>query len=824
MLYVDVILPLYLANSYTYSVAKELEADIAIGKRVMVQFGKSRLYSAIIVKVHNTSPEIYKPKSVIEVIDEKPIVSTQQLNFWHWLASYYMCTVGEVMNAALPSGLKMQSTSKVTINEDFIDEASNLTPTELQVFDYIYNNQSIGLNELYQAIKVKGKYKVIKALFELRLIYIYEDVKDEVGLKSDYTISLNTAYDNEDELSQLMATLEKKAPKQLDALLLYVKLSNRYQNALEYITKAEVSEAAEDLWPQFKALENKGVFRIEKLSLGQIKSRKQILTDAITLSDAQQEAYTGIVDTFKTKQVCLFQGITSSGKTEIYFKLINEVLKQGQQVLVLLPEISLATQIVGRFKKVFGNKIALYHSKQSESERADIWQNVLGFDAKKEQGYNIILGARSALLLPYANLGLIIVDEEHENTYKQNDPAPRYHARDAAIYLASTYNAKTLLGSATPSIESYHNATTGKYGLVQLNQRFNNKPLPTIELINVKEAKERKQMHSHFSKRLLDEISLALENKQQVILFQNRRGFAPFLECANCAYVPQCINCDVSLTYHKQQNILKCHYCSYQTGLLSTCSACGSHDLMFKGFGTEKIEDELNIFFPNARVARMDLDTTRSKNYLAKLIKDFETHQLDILTGTQMLTKGLDFDNVSLVGILDADGMLNQPDFRAHERAYQLMVQVSGRSGRKNTLGKVLIQTANPSNQVLQYIFNRQQTDFYQAELATRQEYKYPPFYKMLKVILKCNNLQLLQYGANHLGQQLRGIFNERVLGPEFAPIAQIKNQYIMHIVLKFNKQDSTQVIRQTLNKVLDKYLAIREFKTIKTFVDVDPA
>lgn len=822
MQFADVILPLHLRKAYTYAVPPELQGSLFAGQRVVVQFGKSKLYTAIVKRLHDTAPAGYIPKEIISALDSKPIVNPEQLTFWEWMAHYYLCTEGEVMSAALPAGLKLQSETQITFNADEAEQAMNLTEKEYAVLDVLHKHTIMGIDQLAKVTGYKNIQVIVKGLLEKGVVHIHEAIKERYNPKKEILVKLAEEYDDEDALKALFDKLEKRSAAQLEVMMSYIMLSNRYGNKADMVRKAELVKHLPECWAKIKALEKKGVFEIVEVEAGyDYNAGAAPLIN--TLTDWQIEALTSVKKQFEEKDVVLLQGITSSGKTELYVKLITETIAQGKQVLFLMPEIALTTQIISRLKKVFGTHIGVYHSRFNESERVEVWNRTLSYDGTPGSGFEILLGARSALFMPFTRLGLVIVDEEHETSFKQYDPAPRYHARDAAIYLASLFNAKTLLGSATPSFESYFNAHSGKYGLTIMNRRFADMPLPVVEVLNLKEARKKKQMHSLFAKPMMDSMAEALVKKEQIILFQNRRGYAPFIECNNCAWVPQCINCDVSLTYHKGLGLIKCHYCGYSTPPPTQCTACGGNNLRMQGFGTEKIEDELKIFFPEARITRMDLDTTRGKYGHRQIIEAFENGDIDILVGTQMVTKGLDFDNVSLVGILNADSMLNYPDFRAFERGYQLIVQVSGRAGRKNKIGKVVIQTSDPEQFVIQSILNGKHEAFYQQELQSRHSFHYPPYYKLVEFSVKHKDQDLLNRAADHFAMLLRKGFGNRILGPEYGVIPRINNYYIKKILLKTEREAPTMKVRDLIEDCIQAFLAHTDYKYVQIICDADP-
>ncbi len=818
--FADVILPLPLKQLFTYSIPENLIENIKIGKRVIVQFGSRKIYTAIIHSIHQDAPKEYKTKDIISILDEKPIVNKIQLKLWEWIASYYMCSVGEVFKAALPSGLKLESETKVIYNPESIDQ-KKFSSIETLVLDYLSNKNIASITEISSALNRKDSLPVIKSLLEKKAVLLEEKLRENYKPKTELFIKINDQVDSEKKLNEVFDSLTR-APKQLQALMSYIKLSGSFINhkTIE-VSKKKLIDSSGSSSAIVKSLIDKNILEEYDKTISRLIENTVEQTEIKELSEAQKQAYKEIKDQFQDKDIVLFQGVTSSGKTEIYIHLIKEQIEKGKQILYLLPEIALTAQIINRLKSVFGNKVGIYHSKFSDSERVEVYQDI--FKSNKESKYDIILGVRSSLFLPFSNLGLIIVDEEHENTYKQYDPAPRYNARDCSAVLAQMHHAKVLLGTATPSIESYFNAKAGKYGFVQLNTRFKNIKLPEIELIDTLRAKKRKEMRSHFSPKLLDSIKDSLAMNEQIILFQNRRGFAPYIECDMCGWIPQCTNCDVSLTYHKHKNELVCHYCGYTIRTPKTCKACGNAAVQTRGFGTEKIEDEIKIFFPDAKVARMDLDSTRSKNAYHDIISGFESGDIDILIGTQMVSKGLDFDNVSLVGILNADNMLNYPDFRAFERSYQLMAQVSGRAGRKNKQGKVIIQTSNPTHPILQFVLDNKYEEMYKSQLFERKNFKYPPFFKMINISVRHKKREIANQAAHQLGVNLRKIFGKRVLGPEPPIISRVQNYFIQNIILKIERERSYQKAKHLINEQIVSVVSTNKFKTISISIDVDP-
>ncbi|HEY4327226.1 MAG TPA: primosomal protein N' [Mucilaginibacter sp.] len=813
-LFVEVILPLAIAKNYTYRVPYEMNGAVAVGKRVVVQFGKSKLYTAIIATIGTLAPEKYEAKYIIEILDDYPIVTDKQLLFWKWLSDYYMCYVGEVMNAALPSALKLASETRIMLHKDFGFDRSALHDKEFLIVEALSIQPELTVSDIIKLLGQKTVMPILKLLFEKNIIHISEEVSERYKPRTRTFVTLNSIYHGQENLKELFEILEKRAPKQADAVLAYIKLS-RHQKS---ISKNELIEESGAGAASIKSLIEKEIFISEDRNVSRLYYEEEEASDSFELSDQQQDVLNHIEDEFKKKEVVLLHGITSSGKTQIYIRLIEQMIDSGGQVLYLLPEIALTTHIIERLRMYFGGKIGVYHSKFNDNERAEVWQKVL----KNE--YKVVLGARSSVFLPFNNLGLIIVDEEHETSYKQFDPAPRYNARDAAIFLANLHSAKVLLGSATPSFESYYNARINKYGLAELTERYGGVKLPEIEVVSIVEETKRKTMQSHFTSVLMDDIKQALLNKEQVILFQNRRGYAPVLMCKICAYTPKCINCDVSLTYHKSSRKLHCHYCGYKEETPQICPACGSTHLEYKGFGTEKIEDELASLLPDARITRMDLDTTRSRNSLQNILNSLEEKKIDILVGTQMVAKGLDFSDVSVIGIINADSLLKFPDYRANERSYQMLAQVSGRAGRRGKQGKVVIQTYDPGHRVIKQVIENDFKDLYFTEMEERKSFKYPPFYRMVNLDVKHKDPEIVNNQAIWLATELRKHFGESVIGPEFPLVSRIRNYYIKTIMLKFEKENiSINKAKVIIRDVITQFQTTKLSKGSIVQPDVDP-
>ena len=818
--FVDVILPLPLNSCFTYALPEDMAGQVQQGCRVVVPFGKKKFYTGIVRNLHYLKPEGYEVKEVTAVLDAHPILLPMQFKFWEWLSDYYLCTQGDVYKAALPSGLKLESETVVEYNPDF-EATERLPEREQRVLDLLAAEPEQSVTKLEKESGLKNILSVVKSLLDKGAIFVKEELKRTYKPKIETRVRLTEAARNEHRLHFFFDELQRRAPKQLDLLMKYIELSGFLGgNYVREVPKAELLQRASATPAVFGGLVEKGIFEVYQQEVGRLNGNlpSGVLQPLNSLNVHQQRAYDEVCESFRQKNVCLLYGVTASGKTELYIHLIDAVLRQGKQVLYLLPEIALTTQITERLKRVFGSRLGIYHSKFPDAERVEVWQKQLS-----EQPYDIILGVRSSVFLPFQRLGLVIVDEEHENTYKQQDPAPRYHARNAAIVLASMYGAKTLLGTATPSIESWYNATTGKYALVELKKRYKEIQLPEIISVDIKELQHKKRMNGPFSPLLLQYVREALEQKEQVILFQNRRGFAPMIECHTCGWVPRCKNCDVSLTYHKGLGQLTCHYCGYTQPVPRKCPACEGVDLRNRGFGTEKIEDDIQALFPDARVARMDMDTTRTRAAYERIIADFEQGRTDILIGTQMVSKGLDFDHVSVVGILNADTMLNYPDFRAYERAFQLMAQVAGRAGRKNRRGRVILQTKSIDHPIIPQVIVNDFEGMAGGQLAERQLFHYPPYYRLVYVYLKNRNETLLDLMAQTMATRLRALFGTRVLGPDKPPVARVQTLFIRKIVVKIETSAPLARARQLLVQVQREMLAEDRFKSLIVYYDVDP-
>lgn len=810
-MFVEVIIPLALPKNYTWAVPAHLQQAVQPGVRVEVVLGKHKKYAGIIKKVLATKPEAFNPKDLLNVLDSEPLLYQEQFQLWEWISRYYMCSEGEVMQAAVPSNLKLSSESVLIWNEEAIYDPSELSDSEYLVTEALELKKELRLSEVQQLLDASHVYPVIKKLIEKNICHVWEELKEKYKAKTETYITLNPSYRNEDQLADLLNNWSK-APKQLELLLAYLHL-HRTEGE---VTKPQLLKKSGASDAQLKALSEKHILVIEKRATDRIRQLpKDIVIDFI-LSPAQEKALQEIKESFVQKQVCLLHGVTASGKTQLYIKLIEEQVKQGKQVLYMLPEIALTAQIIRRLQQHFGGNIAIYHSKFNSNERVEIWNKVKSGDIK------VVLGARSSLLLPFKELGLVIADEEHDASYKQQDPAPRYHARDAAVYYASLFHAKVLLGSATPSIESYYNCTVGKYGLATLTERFGEAVMPVIELIDTKKGASKGKIA--FTPPLLAAISESLQAKKQVILFQNRRGYAPYQICNTCGWIPQCQHCDVTLTYHKAKNKLVCHYCGTAYPVIQTCAACGNHNFTQKNFGTEQIEELLTETFSDARIARMDYDSVKGKHDHDTLIKLFEQQRVDILVGTQMVAKGLDFEHVNLVGIIDADGILGFTDFRVNERAFQLMEQVSGRAGRKDGEGKVLIQVSNTQHPVLQFVKEHHYEHLFHFELQNREQFWYPPFSRLIQVIFKHKEKNIAEEAANILMQGLKTNFAKYLNGPAQPVVDRIRNQYLWEILIKLPKNGKQ--INQCKNEIHQQSVIIqsnKRYRSVTIITDVDP-
>ncbi len=830
-IFVDLILPVPLRQLFTYKVPSDLVNECIPGKRAIVQFGKKKIYSAIIKNVHQNKPSGHATKDILDIIDNQSIIDENQFRFWEWMADYYMCSLGDVYKAALPAGLRLESNTSISYNNEFFDSDSSdfedikFTPKENLILDSLQKSRTLNLNEINDILSLKNSLPHVKSLYDKGAIKIEETLEKGFRAKTEKYLQLNPEIANDDALLEVLDKLMKRAPKQHQAMLNFLELSEfgtspelKFINQKEFIKETDCSASI------IKELVKKEILHVQLKDISRLEFDSGKNLELNQLNKNQLKAFEQINSLFNEKATVLLHGVTSSGKTEIYIHLIDKYLKNKKQVLYLLPEIALTSQIVERLKRVFGDKVGVFHSKYNDAERVETWKNIQsGKKTDDSKQYQLILGVRSSIFLPFKNLGLVIVDEEHENTFKQYNPAPRYQARDAAILLASIHGAKTLLGSATPSIESYFNAKSGKFGLVNLNERHLDIAMPEIIISNIKEARRKKQMKSHFSPLLLDHIQLALEQKEQVILFQNRRGFAPYIECHSCGWIPKCEHCDVSLTYHRHTNQLVCHYCGFSYTNLKSCPECKETDVRTRGFGTEKVEEDLKLLFPEAEIKRLDLDTSRGKKSHSKIIADFESQKTNILVGTQMISKGLDFENVSLVGVLDANQMLHFPDFRAYERSFQLMAQVGGRAGRKNKQGKVVIQTISPENPIIQFVKNNDYQNLFNSQIIERKQFKYPPFNRLISITLKHKNKELLDKASGEYANWLKKAMKENVIGPEYPIIGKIYNLYLKTILIKIEKASLSAAYKKYIFEASEHLLKQEGCKSLQIVYDVDP-
>lgn len=822
-LFCNVLLPVPIPKLFTYRIPQALNGQVVCGSRVIVQFGKKKILTGIVDEVHQQAPEQYDARYLLEVMDQEPIVKPVQLQLFKWMAEYYMCTPGEVLNVALPSGLKLSSQSQIQLHPHFDFGTTEFTfnEKEQKLLDALGEKQSLTYAEAEEILEQKSLYNIFKQLIGKEAIMLFEELKDKYKPKKVKKIRLNEFYiSDKKNLEALFQVLEKQ-PKQSDVVLKYLKLCPVLQNPgcnRQGLDKSELVQG--EVSPSsIKTLVKNEVFEEFEEIIPRFPLPSSLKPQTIVLNEQQAKAKDEILRLFESKDTVLLHGITGSGKTEIYINLIEEALGHGSQVLYLLPEIALTTQIVGRLKKVFGDRMGVYHSRFSDNERVEVWQGVISGDLP------LIVGVRSSVLLPFDNLGLIIVDEEHETSYKQYDPAPRYHARDTALVLSRFQSAKTLLGSATPSVESYYQAQQGKYGFVKLDSRYGNAQLPALQLADTKIAHRRKAMKAMFSEDLVQAMQETVQKGEQAIIFQNRRGYAPYLNCEECSWIPKCTSCAVSLTYHMYANELRCHYCGHKDYVPISCPACGSHKIKTIGYGTEKLEESIRLMVPEANVQRMDLDTTRRKNSYQNIIDDFEAGKIDILVGTQMVSKGLDFDKVTLVGVFDADRMIHFPDFRSYERTFQLITQVSGRAGRSELPGRVLIQTSNVEQPILHLVLAGDYVGMYEKEIEERRRFFYPPFSRLIRLVVKNSEKEMAETAANALAQLLRNNLGaDRILGPEEPAVGRIRSQYLMNIHIKLERQNlDLQSVKSFITDTCQKLSSDKIYKKTEVVVDVDP-
>lgn len=819
-MFAEIIVPLPLYGTYTYRIPPEIQGAVQVGSRVLVQFGKKKFYTGLVSSLHNETPT-YEVKDIVSVLDPKPLVKYPQLKLWNWISEYYLCSVGEVYKAAVPTGLKPESETMISLNEEFgTPEGVKLTERQAMVVMLLEEKKRLRISDIEKELKIKNVTQIAGSMLDMGIIHIDEKIVERYHAKSETYIELNIERGDQEGLKEFFDKTHR-SQYQEKALICWLDLSGWMQSnrPLLDVTRKQLLDLSGISAGILRSMIEKGIFRQEKRSINRFNGNDSVKRqDLATLSPQQQRACQEITEQLRSRQSVLLHGVTGSGKTEVYTHLIDHVLKTGNQVLYLVPEISLTTQLTDRLRKVFGDRLLVYHSKFSDSERVDIWKRLLESNEPM-----VVLGVRSSVFLPFGRLGLVIVDEEHESSYKQYDPAPRYNARDTAMVLASMHGAKVVLGSATPSIETYYKATTGKYGLVTLSERYEGAVLPEVEIIDMREQRKKKQNIGTLSSPLIQEMRGALSDNKQVILFQNRRGFAPVVVCQQCGWTPKCENCDVSQIYHKYNNMLKCHYCGYTRALPTVCPACGLNGIEVYGYGTERIAEEVGKNFPEARISRMDLDTTRNKDAYQDIIEDFAAHRTDILVGTQMVSKGLDFGEVRMAGVINADTLLNFPDFRSNERAYNMLEQVAGRAGRRKEKGKVLIQTTNPKENVLEYVKAHDYSSYYQSEIAERERYAYPPFTKIINIYLRNKDGNMVDRAAVIYAKKLREVFGTRVLGPEKPFVGRIALWYIQSIMLKIEAGASMSKVKQILRQIYEQAAAWSEFKSTQIYYDVDP-
>ena len=800
-------------NIYTYSISESEYKYIKLGMRIAVPFGKNKVCTGLAYKLHNNEPSAYQTKDIYQILDEKPIVNQKQIEHWLWVSKYYMCSVGEVMRAALPSAFVIESDTMVQLI-DTSQDTSTLTDNQYIVYEALEQSISLSIADISKILGKKNVFTTLNKMIDAKIIALKEEVYEKYKPKIVKYIRLHSKWNIRTDIGAVLGEVADRAVKQKEVVMSYFALNSVSKKPISVKGLSEKSNCSSVI--------------ISGLIKKEILETYEIVTDRVVfdgdtyglseLSKDQSEAFVQIKKEFEQKNICLLHGVTGSGKTEIYCHLIQQCIDSGKQVLFILPEIGVTTHLLSKLQKYFGEYTSVYHSKYSINERVEVWNNVLN----KQKKARIIIGTRLSVFLPFDNLGLVIVDEEHDSSHKQIEPSPRFHARDAAIVLASMHGAKTLLGSATPALETYYNASKGKYSLVSLNKRYKGIQLPEVELIDIKQKFRKKEMTNFFSDTLISEIEKTVEKREQVIIFQNKRGYAPKIECQTCNNIPYCPSCDVSLTLHKFRKELRCHYCRYRQSVPHKCSACGSAELDSKGVGTEQIEVELKKILPNINIGRMDLDTTKGKYGYQKIFESFIKREIDVLIGTQMVSKGLDFENVSLVGIINADDMLHFQDFRAHERTFDTLVQVAGRSGRFGKRGKVLLQSYNPYHQILQQVTVNDYKTMYEQQLYERKQFAYPPFFRMIKITLKHRNYNVLESAANWLNTSLRNTFNDNVLGPSMPAVSKVRNLHIKYLILKLPNDKALITSKKYILKIKDSFMSISAFRSVKMVIDVD--
>lgn len=822
-LYAEVILPLPLYESFTYSVPEEMEGSIERGMRVLVQFGKRRCYTGLVVDLHANKPVEFEAKDILSLLDDTPLVRHPQLNLWNWVSQYYLCSAGEVFKAAVPAGLKPESETVISLNPDFdYDDADSLPTRQRVVVEMLTESSRLKIEEIEKKAKIKNCAALINRMLDAGIVEINERLVERYRAKKEKYVRLTAAQGDNEALHQFFDSV-KRSQKQEKLLIAYLDSSGwlSQRDGVKDVLRDELLKTADASASILKAVVDKGIFEVYSKAVNRFKegnTKHEKAAPLSPLSEEQSKALRQTADEFKSHDVVLLRGVTGSGKTEIYTHLIEEVLNNGRQVLLLVPEISLTTQLTDRLRNNFGDRMIVYHSKFTDNERADIWKRLL-----KSNEPMLIVGVRSSVFLPFANLGLIIVDEEHESSYKQFDPAPRYNARDTAIVLASMHGAKTLLGSATPSIETYYKALNGKFGLVQLTERYQGATLPDVEIVDMRRQRKEKRVTGSFSEPLLNDSRKALADGRQVILFRNRRGYSPLTICRECGWTPKCRNCDVSLVYHKNTAMLRCHYCGFSQQLPNVCPACGQNSVETIGYGTERIAEEADELFTPHTIARMDLDSTRNKEAYQTIIQDFAAHKTDMLIGTQMVTKGLDFGDVRIVGVINADTVLNFPDFRSNERAFNMLEQVAGRAGRRNEKGRVIIQTSKPDEPILDYVKRHDYISYFENEIEERRKYAYPPFTRIINIYIKNRDYNTAAAVAVEYALRLRDIFGNRVLGPEKPFIARVANWHLQTIMLKVESQASMKKVKEILHNLYLHCAPDPRMKSSVIYYDVDP-
>lgn len=811
-MFVEVVLPLAIQSTYTYRIPHDLVNQVAVGKRAIVQFGKNRIYSALIYKVSDQAPLRYEAKYILDILDEYPLVNAHQFQLWEWISTYYLCHLGDVMQAAMPAALKLASETKIVKGTEEVDRAA-LHEKEFLILEALDMVPELKVSDVVSLLGQKTVFPLLKRMFDRGLILISEEIRPKYKPRKQAFLRLAPEFEDADGKRLLLDSFNR-APKQQDAVIAYIQLSRTEDK----ISRKSLMEAAGCSAAVITALVEKGVFILQEQVVSRIGQEDVELEADFELNPDQARALEETRQSFATKDVALLHGVTSSGKTQLYIRLIEETLLQSKQVLFLLPEIALTTQMTERLRLHFGSKLGVYHSRFNDNERAELWNKVLANEI------TVVVGARSSIFLPFVNLGLVVVDEEHETSYKQIDPAPRYHARDSAIFLAHIHGAKVLLGSATPSLESYYNARSGKYGLIELKERYGDSVLPEIAVVDIKKETREQKMAGYYSDVLLRQMEQAIDKKQQIILFQNRRGYTPLSQCKTCGYIAKCLHCDVSLNYHKSTGKMHCHYCGYTEEPLSICPACGSAHIESKGFGTERLEEELQELLPQARIGRLDLDTAKGKHGFERVLGEFGDHQYDVLIGTQMVAKGLDFGSVSVIGIIQADSLIHYPDFRAYERAFALLAQVSGRAGRRSEQGRVVIQTNSPDHRIIRQVVEHDYDSMFSTEINERKHFDYPPFFRLIRIDVRHPEQAGALEAANRLAFLLKQSLGERVLGPEQPLISRIRNQYIQSILLKIERQEiSIAKVKEFVRETILYFGAEKKYKGSRIYIDVDP-